>query len=130
MLKTLEEIAREMLAYEREAFERDECLDLADLCSAVGVWRYEIKRALSLPLTGSELLYDADFTLRFRGACVAGYDVEPNGMGPGFIARDPDGDEIAEEPAATELGAWEACEAHRLARIAPPVPKDDGPTAA
>lgn len=50
----------------------------------------------------------------FVRAVDAGYTIEPNGFGAGFIAKDPEDDEIASgvnHP--SERAAWEACDHHR-----------------
>lgn len=52
-------------------------------------------------------------TAPFEKAKLAGYDVEPNGFGDGWIARDPEGEEIA-EGLISEAAAWEACDNHRM----------------
>jgi hypothetical protein len=44
---TVAEILAELMAYEREAFEEDTCLDLADLCTWFGGMRGKIKAALT-----------------------------------------------------------------------------------
>lgn len=113
------EILAEMLAYEREAFEQDTPVDLADLCTAFGRWRAELKNAIGQPLAGVETSYDLH-PQEFARSKLAGYSVEPNGFSAGgWSARDPEGDEIVPLTVAgdlfpTEREAWEACDHHRM----------------
>lgn len=55
--ETLAPILADLLAYEREAFEQDTPLDLADLCTAFGALRVRLKRAMGLELAGVEQSY-------------------------------------------------------------------------
>lgn len=57
MHEQLAPILTELLAYEREAFEEDTPIDLADLCTAFGAYRARLKTALGLPLVGVETAY-------------------------------------------------------------------------
>lgn len=62
---------------------------------------------------------DEDVAADFERAREAGYDVEPDGFVGGWLARDPEGEEIPldEEPGGpnwpSERAAWEACDRHR-----------------
>lgn len=56
-VQQLKPVLDDLLAYEREAFEQDTPLDLADLCTAFGRWRAQIKAALGLDLVGCETAY-------------------------------------------------------------------------
>lgn len=61
-----------------------------------------------------------DWANAYASECakLAGYDVEPDGFGGGYIARDPDGVEIEQKATErswpTECAAWEACDRHRM----------------
>jgi hypothetical protein len=55
--EALADVVRELLAYEREAFEEDTPMDLADLCTALGAFRVRLKNALGLELRGVERDY-------------------------------------------------------------------------